>query len=214
MQLFLDTADPSEVRQAVDWGVIQGVTTNPSLISKQRGDFHSLIREICDIVQGPVSAEVISVDTAGMLREAEELAALSPHVVIKIPMTPAGLSAVKELSRQSVKTNVTLIFSANQALLAALAGATYVSPFVGRLDDTGHEGMQLIRDIGEIFALHDFPTRLLAASIRGPLHVSEAAKAGADVATLPFSVLQAMFRHPLTDAGLEKFLADWASYRS
>lgn len=191
--------------------MIHGVTTNPSLIAKEGRDFKEVIREITAIVDGPVSAEVLSLDTAGMVAEAEELAAIHPNVVIKIPITAEGLQAVKELKRKGIKTNVTLIFSANQALLAALAGATYVSPFVGRLDDVGHDGIGLVAEIAEIFGYHGLPTQIIAASIRHPLHVTAAAKAGAHIATVPYKVLLQMIKHPQTDVGIKRFLADWAA---
>lgn len=209
MQLFLDTANIEEIKQAASLGVISGVTTNPSLIAREGRDFKTVVREITAIVDGPISAEVISTDAAGMVREAVELAEIHPNVVIKIPMLPEGLKAVRELAARQIKTNVTLVFSANQALLAALAGATYVSPFVGRLDDVSQEGMQLIEEIVTIYHNYRFGTRIIAASIRHPLHVLQAALAGSHIATVPYAVLMQMFRHPLTEAGVEKFLADW-----
>ncbi|MFZ5590763.1 MAG: fructose-6-phosphate aldolase [Bacillota bacterium] len=209
MQLFLDTANIEEIKQAASLGVISGVTTNPSLIAREGRDFKTVVREITAIVDGPISAEVISTDAAGMVQEAEELARIHPNVVIKIPMLPEGLKAVKELSARQIKTNVTLVFSANQALLAALAGATYVSPFVGRLDDVGQEGMQLIEEIVTIYHSYRFATRIIAASIRHPMHVLQAALAGSHIATVPYAVLMQMFKHPLTDIGVAKFLADW-----
>lgn len=209
MKLFVDTANVDEIREANDWGVICGVTTNPSLVAKEGRDFIEVLKEICDIVDGPISAEVISTHHEGMVEEAKRLAAVHSNVVIKIPMTPEGLKAVKILNQQGIKTNVTLIFSAAQALLAARAGATYVSPFVGRLDDVANEGMQVVKDIADIFLLHDIPTQIIAASIRHPIHVIEAAKAGAHIATVPYKILQQMFSHPLTDIGIERFLKDW-----
>lgn len=210
MKLFIDTADIKEIEQAVDWGIISGATTNPTLVSTQgKVDFKSHIQRICELVQGPVSAEVISLDAENMLKEAREIAAWSPHVVIKIPMTSEGMKAAKVLSREGIKTNVTLVFSPNQALLAANAGATYISPFVGRLDDAGHDGMAVVAEIVQIFRQYNYSTQVLAASIRHPLHCVEAAKIGADVATVPFKVLKQMFQHPLTDAGIARFLADW-----
>ncbi|MCL4531796.1 MAG: fructose-6-phosphate aldolase [Actinobacteria bacterium] len=210
MKLFIDTADIKEIEQAVDWGIISGATTNPTLVSTQgKVDFKSHIQRICALVQGPVSAEVISLDAENMLKEAREIAAWSPHVVIKIPMTSEGMKAAKVLSREGIKTNVTLVFSPNQALLAANAGATYISPFVGRLDDAGHDGMAVVAEIVQIFRQYNYSTQVLAASIRHPLHCVEAAKIGADVATVPFKVLKQMFQHPLTDAGIARFLADW-----
>jgi transaldolase len=210
LEIFLDTANVDEIKEAVDWGVISGVTTNPTLIAREEGrDFHEIIREICELVQGPVSAEVISQDLNGILREARELASIDPHVVVKIPVTPEGLSAVKVLSGEGVRANVTLVFSALQALLAARAGAAYVSPFIGRIDDTGQEGMDVLDDIMGIVENYQFSTEVIAASIRHPQHVLEAARIGADIATVPFNVLKMMFRHPLTDRGIERFLADW-----
>lgn len=209
MRLFIDTANIEEIKAANDLGVIAGVTTNPSLIAREGRNFEEVVREICAIVDGPISAEVISTEAEGMLVEARQLAAIHPNIVIKIPMTAEGLKAVKVLAKEGIRTNVTLIFSANQALLAALAGATYVSPFVGRLDDISHDGIQLIADIAAIFDLHGLETEIIAASIRHPLHVVEAAKAGAHIATIPYGVLQQMLKHPLTDIGIQKFLADW-----
>ena len=209
MELFLDTANIDDIRKSVEIGVISGVTTNPSLVAKEKRDFHSIVKEICAIVPGPVSAEVLSLEAEKMIEEARVLAALAPNVVVKLPMTREGLKACKVLTGEGVKTNVTLVFSANQALLAALVGATYVSPFVGRLDDAGNEGMQVVRDIVQIYENYDIATRVITASVRHPMHVIEAAKAGSDIATVPTAVLDAMFRHPLTDIGVERFLADW-----
>lgn len=209
IKLFLDTANIEEIRRAAALGVIHGVTTNPSLIAKEGRDFQTVVKEITSIVDGPVSAEVISLEAEGMVREAEELAKIHPNVVIKIPITTEGLKAVKALKEKGIRTNVTLVFSANQALLAALAGASFVSPFVGRLDDVGHDGMALVAEIAEIFLSYDFSTEIIAASIRHPLHVIAAARAGAHIATIPFKVLLQMVKHPQTDAGIEKFLADW-----
>lgn len=214
MKLFLDTANIDEIRQGVEWGVISGVTTNPTLISKEKGrDFHSLIKEICDIVKGPVSAEVISLDAEGMIREARELASLSEHVVIKIPMTPEGMRATAVLAKEGIKTNVTLVFSLEQALLAANAGATYVSPFIGRLDDIGFDGVGLVADIVTAFKKGSFETQVIAASIRHTRHVRECALVGAHIATVPFNVLKQMFVHPLTDIGIQRFLKDWESVK-
>ncbi|MDN5376172.1 MAG: transaldolase [Thermacetogenium sp.] len=214
MEIYLDTANVEEVRRAAEWGVISGVTTNPTLVSKERGrDFHEIIKEICAIVRGPVSAEVISRDVDGILREARELAAIDPHVVVKIPVTPEGLSAVRILAGEGIRANVTLVFSALQALLAARAGAAFVSPFIGRIDDIGQEGMDVLEDIVRIFGNYGFGTKVIAASIRHPRHVLEAARLGVDIATVPFRVLEQMFRHPLTDRGIERFLADWAKMR-
>lgn len=214
MLFFLDTANLEELKKAASWGVLSGVTTNPSLVSKEGNvQFADHIREITGIVDGPVSAEVVSLDTEGMIREGRELAAISPNVVIKIPMTPEGMGAVRALSEEGIAVNVTLIFSPQQALLAAAAGAAYVSPFVGRLDDIGEDGVGLVADIAEMFAMQDISTKVLAASIRHPAHVSQCALAGADVATVPFKVLEKMFHHPLTEKGMEKFLADWEVYK-
>lgn len=209
MKIFLDTASISEIKEAVSWGILDGVTTNPSLVSKEKIDFHSLIYDICVLVNGPVSAEVVSINALDMIAEGRVLAKIHPNVVVKVPLIVEGLKAVKILSKEKIKTNVTLCFSATQALLAAKAGATYVSPFVGRLDDISHEGMDIIKDIRIIYDHYGFETQILTASARGPLHVLEAAKLGSDVITMPFKVLQQIIKHPLTDLGLEKFLADW-----
>ncbi len=213
MKFFIDTANLDEIKDAYDLGVLDGVTTNPSLIAKEgiagRDAFKSHIRKICEIAQGPVSAEGVCCDLEGMLREARELSAIDPNVVVKIPMTTVGLRAVKTLSREGVQTNVTLIFSPLQALLAAKAGATYISPFVGRLDDISQEGMSLVRDILDIFSNYLFETEVIVASVRNPLHVLTAARLGADIATIPYKVIEQLARHPLTDLGIEKFLQDW-----
>ncbi len=209
MQFFLDSANLEEITQAWNMGVISGVTTNPSLVAKEGKDFHALLRAVTGIVNGPISAEVIALDFEGMLAEARVLAEIHPNIVVKVPMTEAGLAAVKVLTSESINTNVTLVFSAVQALLAARAGATYVSPFLGRLDDIGENGLKLLEDIRDIFVVHDLDTKVIAASIRNPVHVTESAKIGADCVTVPFSVLRQLFKHPLTDAGIEKFLADW-----
>ena len=214
MKIFIDTANVEEIRKAHRLGVISGVTTNPSLIAKEGRNFVEVVREICAIVDGPISAEVTSIQAEGMVAEAEELVKIHPNIVIKIPMTTEGLAAVKVLSVKQIKTNVTLVFSANQALLAALAGADFVSPFVGRLDDIGHDGMELVRDIVQIFEVHDFETQIIAASIRHPIHVIEAAKSGAHIATIPFKVITQMTKHSLTDIGIEKFLADWETVKN
>ncbi|MBE0466501.1 MAG: fructose-6-phosphate aldolase [Candidatus Desulforudis sp.] len=210
MELFLDTANVDEIREAAALGVLSGVTTNPSLIAREGRDFTQVVREIVEIVDGPVSAEVISTEADAMVAEAEELARIHPNVVIKIPMVPEGLKAINRLEPRGIKTNVTLVFSANQALLAALAGARYVSPFVGRLDDVGQDGMAVVAETVEIFDLHDLETKVIAASIRHPLHVIAAARAGAHIATVPYKILMQMAKHPLTDVGLKKFLDDWA----
>jgi transaldolase len=210
LRLFLDTANIDEIREAVSWGVISGVTTNPTLLAKEQGrTLAEIVSEITRIVPGPVSIEAVSLDAPAMIEEARRLAAMAANAVVKIPMTIDGLKAVKALAGEGVRTNVTLVFSANQALLAALAGATYVSPFIGRIDDTGHDGMQVVWDIAEVFQLHALETEIIAASIRHPLHVIDAAKAGADIATAPMKVLKAMAGHPLTDRGVEMFLSDW-----
>ncbi|WP_104373756.1 fructose-6-phosphate aldolase [Desulfocucumis palustris] len=209
MKIFIDTANIEEIKAAYELGVISGVTTNPSLIAKEGRDFAQVVKEITAIVDGPVSAEAVSVNAPEMIKEARQLAAIHPNVVVKLPMTGEGLKAVKTLSAEGIKTNVTLVFSANQALLAALAGATYVSPFVGRLDDVGQEGMELVQDIMTIYENYGFATEVIAASIRNPLHVTQAALYGADIATIPYSVIMQMQKHPLTDKGIEKFLADW-----
>lgn len=209
MKIFIDTANLDEIRKANDWGIIDGVTTNPTLVAKEGRDFSSLVQEIIDVVNGPISVEVISTDAEGMVKEAVDLSKLSQNIVVKIPMIPEGLKAVKILNDKDVKTNVTVVFSLNQALLAAKAGATYVSPFIGRLDDIGHEGMQMVRDMVGIFKCYNFKTEIIVASVRHPLHVIEAAKAGAHATTIPFNVIEKMLDHPLTDAGLKKFLEDW-----
>lgn len=209
MKLFIDTANVDDIRSANDMGVICGVTTNPSLIAKEGRDFVEVVKEITTIVDGPVSAEVISLEADKMVEEAKPLAALHKNIIIKIPMTAEGLKAVKQLTALGIKTNVTLVFSAAQALLAARAGATYVSPFLGRLDDIGTNGMNLIEEIVEIFEIHDIPTEIIAASIRNPIHVIDAARAGCDIATVPYSVITQMLKHPLTDNGIERFLKDW-----
>lgn len=209
MKLFIDTANVDEIRKASEWGILAGATTNPSLIAKEGRELTEVIKEITSIVNGPISAEVIGLEAKQMIEEGEQLASLSENIVIKIPMTSDGLKAVSALSKKGIKTNVTLIFSANQALLAARAGATYVSPFVGRLDDIGYDGMILIDDIHQIFVYHDIKTEIIAASIRHPMHVTQAAKAGSDIATVPYKVLEQMIKHPMTDIGIAKFLEDW-----
>jgi transaldolase len=210
MKFFIDTANVEEIREAVSLGVIDGVTTNPSLVAREKRDFRELISEICSIVDGPISAEAVSLDAPGMVAEGLELSGIDrDKIVVKIPMTREGLKACKQLTSMGIKTNVTLIFSASQALLAAKAGATYVSPFVGRLDDISHVGMDLIEQIVTIFANYDYASEVIVASIRNPLHVVEAATMGAHVATIPFSVIDALVKHPLTDIGIQKFLKDW-----
>ena len=211
MKFFVDTANVDEIRKANDMGIICGVTTNPSLIAKEGRDFNPVIAEIASIVDGPISGEVkaTTTDAEGMIKEGREIAAIHPNMVVKIPMTVEGLKAVKVLHAEGIKTNVTLIFSAAQALLAARAGATYVSPFLGRLDDISMPGIDLINEITEIFMMHDIQTEIIAASIRNPIHVIDCAKAGADIATVPYKVLEQMTKHPLTDQGIAKFQADY-----
>ncbi len=209
MKFFIDTANIDEIREANALGILAGVTTNPSLVAKEGVSFHDRLREITKEVSGSVSAEVISEDAEGMIKEGKELAAIAPNITVKVPMTLEGLKAVKAFSDANIKTNVTLIFNANQALLAARAGATYVSPFLGRLDDIGQEGMSLVATIAEIFDRHGIETEIIAASIRHPLHVTDAALNGAHIATIPYKVLGQLVKHPLTDQGIEKFLADW-----
>ncbi|MBX9183456.1 MULTISPECIES: fructose-6-phosphate aldolase [Clostridium] len=211
MKLFLDTANVEHIKEANEMGVICGVTTNPSLIAKEGRDFNEVIKEITEIVDGPISGEVVSEDAEGMIKEGREIAAIHKNMIVKIPMTVEGLKAVKVLAREGIKTNVTLIFSANQALLAANAGATYVSPFLGRVDDISMDGMELVRTIAEIFEVHGINTEIIAASVRHPIHVIEAARAGAHIATVPYALVMQMVKHPLTDAGLEKFKAEWAA---
>jgi len=212
MKIFLDTANVDEIREAKSWGVLDGVTTNPSLVAKEGRDFKSLLLEICSIVNGPVSAEVVGTIFEDMVTEGRALARIHEHVVVKVPLIVEGLKAVKALSSEGIRVNVTLCFSAGQALLAAKAGATYISPFVGRLDDISQVGMEVVRDIRAIYDRHHLPTQILAASLRHPPHVVDAAKSGADVATLPFKVLEQMVKHPLTDIGLERFLKDWQKF--
>lgn len=209
MKLFIDTANVEEIRKANDMGVICGVTTNPSLIAKEGRIFEDVVREITGIVDGPISAEVISLDSEGMIKEAIELAKIHKNIIIKLPMTAEGLKAVKGLSKEKIKTNVTLVFSAGQALLAAKAGATYVSPFVGRLDDIGNNGMNIIKEIVEIFRNYEIDTEIIAASIRHPMHVIEAARLGCHIATIPYKVIMQLTKHPLTDKGIDQFLKDW-----
>jgi transaldolase len=211
MKIFIDTANIEEIKAANEWGIIDGVTTNPTLVAKEGKDFKTMVNQILSIVDGPISVEVISTESEGMVKEALVMSKWSKNIVIKIPMIPEGLKAVKILNEKGIKTNVTLVFSVNQALLAAKAGATYVSPFIGRLDDIGHDGMEIIRDLVQIYKNKDygFKTEIIVASVRHPLHVVESAKIGAHVATIPYNVIEKMFKHPLTDIGLEKFLKDW-----
>ena len=209
MKFFIDTADVNEIREANALGLVDGVTTNPSLIAKSGRKFAEVIKEITEIVDGPISAEVIALDHAGMVSEAAELAKIHPNIVIKLPMTPEGLKATKTLTQQGIKTNVTLIFSPLQALLAAKAGATYVSPFVGRLDDISQDGMGIIEQIRAIFDNYGYDTEIIVASIRNPIHVLDSALIGADISTIPYGVMMQLAKHPLTDAGVKKFLEDW-----
>lgn len=213
MKLFIDSANLAHIKEIASWGVLDGVTTNPTLIAREGKDFHDTIREICKIVDGPISAEVVSTNAEGMVREGRELAKLHKNVYVKVPMTTEGLKACKALSGAGIRVNVTLIFQANQALLAAKAGAAFVSPFIGRLEDNGQDGMQLIRDIVQVFKNYDIETEVLTASVRDPVHVLEAAKAGSHIATIPYDVLVKLPKHPLTDIGLAKFLDDWAKVR-
>ena len=214
MKFFIDTANIDEIKEVASWGIADGVTTNPSLIAKEGRVFKDVIKEITEIVDGPISAEVVSLECEGMLEEARELAKIHENIVIKLPMTKEGIKACKKLSDEGIKTNVTLIFSASQALIAAKAGATYVSPFLGRLDDISSNGMILIDDIAQIFCNYDIKTEIIAASVRHPIHLVECAKAGADVATIPYKVFNQMLKHPLTDIGIEKFLKDWESVKN
>ena len=210
MKFFIDTANIDEIKEAHQLGILAGVTTNPSLVAREKDvSFHERIKEIATLVAGSVSAEVIATDYEGMVKEGRELAAISPNVTVKVPMTPDGLKAVSTFKKEGIKTNVTLIFNANQALLAARAGASYVSPFLGRLDDIGQNGVTLISDIAAIFDIHNIETEIIAASIRHPMHITEAALSGADIATVPYKVILSLFKHPLTDKGIEAFLSDW-----
>ncbi|HWR40609.1 MAG TPA: fructose-6-phosphate aldolase [Patescibacteria group bacterium] len=214
MKIFIDTANISDIKKANDLGVIRGVTTNPSLIAKEGRNFQEVVKEICAIVDGPISAEVISLEADKMVAEALPLATIHPNIVIKVPMTAEGLKATKILSAKGIKTNVTLVFSSNQALLAASAGASYVSPFVGRLEDINEDGIKVVEEIAEIFDIHGFQTEIIAASIRNVRHVTLAALAGAHIATLPYPVIEQMINHPLTDAGIKRFLADWETVKN
>jgi len=209
MKFFIDTANIEEIKKASELGMVDGVTTNPSLVAKEGREFKELIKEICDLVAGPVSAEVVSVDAEGMVREAKELAEIADNIVIKVPLIEEGLKATKILAGEGIKTNVTLCFSPVQALMAAKAGAAYVSPFVGRLDDISHIGMELVEQILTIYSAYGFETEVIVASIRNPVHVLDSALMGADIATIPFKVIQQLIKHPLTDIGLKNFLADW-----
>lgn len=209
MKIFIDTANVEQIREVHSWGILDGVTTNPSLVAKENKDFSQLVLDICSIVDGPISVEAISTKAVDIVPEARKLAAISENIVVKIPMNEEGLKATKILSDEGIPVNVTLIFSANQALLAAKAGAAYVSPFIGRLDDVGQDGMDLIAQIMDIFENYGFQTEVIVASVRDPVHVTDAARLGADIATIPFDVLKKMFKHPLTDIGIERFLKDW-----
>jgi len=209
MKIFIDTANLEQIKEVDSWGILDGVTTNPTLVAKESGDFKTNIRKICEVVGGPVSVEAMSTKAEDIHKEAKELAKIHTNVVVKIPMTEEGLKATSMLSKEGVKVNMTLIFSANQALLAAKAGAAYVSPFVGRLDDVGQDGMELVSEILDILDNYSYPTEVIVASIRHPIHVTQAAKMGAHVATIPYDVLKKMFRHPLTDMGIERFQKDW-----
>jgi len=209
MKIFVDTGNIKDIQALADIGILDGVTTNPSLLAKESGDYKQNLKQICQIVKGPVSAEVVSTDTAGMLREGRDLATIDEHIVVKVPLTKDGIRACKTLSGDGIHVNVTLCFSAAQALLAAKAGASYISPFVGRLDDIATTGMNLIREIVDIYDNFDFPTEVLVASVRNPIHIVEAARMGADVATCPPAVIEQCFKHPLTDIGLKKFIEDW-----
>lgn len=214
MKIFVDTANIEEIREAVSWGIVQGVTTNPTLVSKEGRPFKELVEEICSIVNGPISVEVTATEAEGMVEEGREIASWHPNIVLKIPMGIEGIKAVKRLSSEGIKTNVTLIFSPNQALLAAEAGATYASIFVGRLDDIGQDGMQVVAQALQIYRNYSFSTEIIVASVRHPMHILRAGEMGAPVVTAPFKVLEAMFKHPLTDIGLQRFLADWEKLKN
>jgi transaldolase len=214
VKFFIDTANTDEIREVASWGILAGVTTNPSLVAKEGRDFVTVLREIVAIVDGPISAEVVSLNADEMVAEALPLARIHPNIVIKLPMTADGLKACHSLAKQDIKVNVTLCFSVNQCLLAARAGASFVSPFVGRLDDISTDGIQLIREVAEVLTIHDMDAEIISASIRHPLHVIESARAGAHIATLPYKVFQQMLQHPLTDIGIKRFLADWEAARS
>jgi transaldolase len=209
MKIFIDTANLGEIREAASLGILDGVTTNPTLLSKEKGGFRDILKQICEIVDGPVSAEVVAAEADGMVREARDLASIHDNIVIKVPMSREGMKAVHRLSADGIRTNMTLVFSANQALLASKAGASFVSPFVGRLDDISHIGMDVVGEIVEIYEIYDIETEVIVASVRNPLHVIDAAIAGADAATIPFKVIEQMVNHPLTTIGIERFLSDW-----
>ncbi len=214
MKIFIDTANVEQIREAASMGILDGVTTNPTILSREKGDYRDILKEICSIVKGSVSAEVVSNDPPGMLREAKGLAKIAPNITIKVPITTEGLKAVKLIRAEGIMTNVTLVFSSLQALLAAKAGTNFVSPFIGRIDDTSYRGMDLVREIVTIFRNYEFTTEVIVASIRHPLHVVEAALAGAHIATIPFKVIEKLVKHPLTDVGMERFLADWEKVKS
>ena len=209
MKIFIDTANLEQIEEVDSWGILDGVTTNPSLAAKEKGDFKTLVRKICETVGGPVSVEAMSTKAEEIYKEGKELAKIHPNIVIKVPMTEEGLKATRMLAKDGIKVNMTLIFSANQALLAAKAGASYVSPFIGRLDDIGQDGMDLVAEIMDIFDNYDLGTEIIVASVRHPIHVTQAARMGADIATIPYDVLKKMFKHPLTDSGIERFQKDW-----
>ncbi len=209
MKFFIDTANVEEIKQGLEMGMVDGVTTNPSLVAREDKPFREILKEICKIVEGPVSAEVVSLEVDGMIKEAKELAAISDNIVVKVPMIIEGIKAVKRLTAEGIKTNVTLVFSATQALLAAKAGATFVSPFVGRLDDISFQGMDLVSDIMTIYRNYGYQSEVIVASVRSPLHVMDAALVGADIATIPLKVISQLAKHPLTDSGMKQFLADW-----
>ena len=209
MKIFIDTANIEQIKEAASWGILDGVTTNPTLVAREKRNFVDLVKEIHGIIDGPISAEVVSLEASGMVEEAKRLAKIGRNIAVKIPLTQEGLKAVKILSREKIMTNVTLCFSPSQALLAAKAGATFVSSFIGRLDDISHEGLDLVREIKQIYANYGYKTQIIVASIRHPLHVVEAAKIGADIATIPFNVLEKLIKHPLTDIGIDRFSKDW-----
>ena len=209
MKIFIDTANLEQIEEVDNWGILDGVTTNPSLLAKEKGDFKTLVRKICETVGGPVSVEAMSTKAEEIYKEGKELAKIHTNIVIKVPMTEEGLKATRMLTKDGIKVNMTLIFSANQALLAAKAGASYVSPFIGRLDDIGQDGMDLVAEIMDIFDNYDLGTEIIVASVRHPIHVTQAARMGADIATIPYDVLKKMFKHPLTDIGIERFQKDW-----
>jgi len=209
MKIFIDTANLDQIAEVDSWGILDGVTTNPTLVAKENADFKVLLRKICEIVGGPVSAEAMSTKADDIVKEGKELAKIHPSIVVKVPMTEEGLKATRALAKDSIKVNMTLVFSANQALLAAKAGAAYVSPFVGRLDDMGQDGMDLVAEILDILDNYDFETEVIVASVRHPIHVTQAARMGAHIATIPYDVLKKMFKHPLTDSGIERFQKDW-----